>query len=514
MTLLSSVNWIHNIPFFAVSLSLVCSMIAVFVDNSKVSYVIHLCLVFFVGCMSFVLLLHTVGLEEIFTFHMGSVGAPWGNELMAGPLEALMATMFSIIFFLVYFGNSDFIFKDIPKEKQHYYFVMLNALFGSTAAIIYTNDIFTAYIFIEINTIATCTLVMLKGDGKSMVGTLHYLVVSLAGSGLFLLGVCILYSITGHLLFQDLRFAIADLMQHGDYQFPFLVVTAVMIIGIAIRTALFPFHSWLTEFSPVSSPALSSILASVVVKSYIIFMIKIIISVFGVELMHNLEITNILLVFGLSGMFFGSLQAMKERRMKRMLSYSTVAQIGYIYMGLGIGSVVGITAACFHIIAHAFGKTMLYLCCGRFMEESGKKDDIFAMRGVALDNPIAGFGYTLGGLSMIGIPMMAGFTSKFYFASAAIYDPFRTIMVLVGLGVSMILNALYFLPSIMAIWRPRKSLGEKRDLKLFHMDSSPIKFRVTMVILILINLILGVWYMPIINAISLGIELLMGTSMI
>ncbi|MFI3174136.1 MAG: proton-conducting transporter membrane subunit [Bacillota bacterium] len=512
--MLSSVNWIHNIPFFAISLSLVCSMVAVFVDNARVSYIIHLCLVFFVGCLSFVLLLHTVSMEEIFTFNMGSVGAPWGNELMAGPLEALMATVFSIIFFLVYFGNSDFIFNDIPKERQQYYFVMLNALFASTAAIIYTNDIFTAYIFIEINTIAACALVMLKGNGKSMVGTLHYMVVSLAGSGLFLLGFAILYSITGHLLFQDLQFAISELMQQGDYQFPFLVVSAVMIIGIAIRTALFPFHSWLTEFSPVGSPAFSSILTAVIVNSYIIFMIKLTVSVFTVDLMHSLEITNILFVFGLMGMFFGSLQATKERRMKRMLSYSSVAQIGYIYMGLGIGSVVGITAACFHIIAHAFGKTMLYLCCGRFMEVSGKKDDIFAMRGVALDNPIAGVGYTLGGLSMIGIPMMAGFSSKFYFASAATYDPFRTIIVLVGLGISMILNALYFLPSIMAIWRPRKSLGEEREIRSFRSDPSPRRFRYTMIILIFINLILGVWFNPMINAISLGIELLMGMSMV
>lgn len=120
---------------------------------------------------------------------------------------------------------------------------MLNALFGSMLALAYTNDIFTAYVFIEILTIASCALIMAKGTAQAMVGTTHYLVISLLGSGTILLGISILYSITGHLLFPQMKEAIVELVATGQYTFPLLVVTGFVFIGLAIKSALFPFHS-------------------------------------------------------------------------------------------------------------------------------------------------------------------------------------------------------------------------------------------------------------------------------
>lgn len=500
--MMEHINWIHNIPFFSIFLAMLSGILTALVKNGKTAYKIHMGMVLVVCIMSGLLLVSLSAKNEMFTFMMGHFPAPWGNELRAGSLEALMATTFSVVMLLTVSGGSQFIFKDVVEEKQSLYFIMLNALFGAMLALVYTNDIFTAYVFIEINTIASCALIMAKGTPQSMVGTTHYLVISLLGSGLFLLGVCILYSITGHLLFPQMQEGILELIKTEAYRMPLLVVTGFMFIGIAIKSALFPFHSMLPGAYQAAIPTSSGILSGLVLKSYIILGIKLIYCVFSAQVMHTLKITEVLFAFGLAGMVMGSVYAMKERKMKRMLAYSSVAQIGYIYMGIGMASPVGMTAACFHILAHAVTKTLLFICCGSFVEDSDGKEKIYHMRGVALRNPLAGIGYTIGALSMIGIPLLAGFISKIYFATASVYSSGKMAAVLIVLGVSMVLNALYFLPSVIAIWTPVK--GEEKKPAV---TNSP-AFATSIVGFIILNLILGICYRPITHIIQTSIELL------
>lgn len=498
------VNFVHNIPFFSIFLAMFCGIITPLIKNGRTARRVHGVMVFIIMIMSAVLLVNVVENHETFTFMMGHFPAPWGNELRAGPLEALMALTFSVVMFLTVTGGSEYIYKEVVPEKQNLYFIMLNALFGAMLALVYTNDIFTAYVFIEINTIASCALIMAKGTAQAMVGTTHYLVISLLGSGLFLLGLCILYSITGQLLMPQMKEAIVNLMATGEYHFPLLVVTGFMFIGIAIKSALFPFHSMLPGAYGAAVPTSSAILSGLVLKSYIILGIKLVYCVFSVDVMHQLKIVDVLFVFGLAGMVMGSLYAMRETRMKRMLAYSSVAQIGYIYMGIGLGTRIGMTAACFHILAHAFTKTMLFICCGQMVEDSGNKEQLLHLKGAALRNPLAGIGFTIGALSMVGVPLTAGFISKLYFASASVYAPGKMAAVLVVLAISMILNALYFLPSTIAIWTPVKAEGGEKAQKI---SVSP-TFGIAVVLFIVANITLGIWYRPFIQIIEMGISLL------
>lgn len=186
--------------------------------------------------------------------------------------------------------------------------------------------------------------------------------------------------------------------------------------------------------------------------------------VFTIDLIRSLRITNVLFLFGLIGMVVGSVSALKETRIKHMLAYSSAAQIGYLYMGIGLGNHEGMVAACFHILAHAATKAMLFLCAGGLMSVSGGKDGIHDLRGAAHKNLIAGIGFTVGGLSMVGVPLTAGFVSKLYFASATIYSPQKMLITLLTLAVSMILNAMYFIPSAIAIWSPIEKRRNMQNL--------------------------------------------------
>ena len=494
-------NLVHNIPFFSIFFAMFCGIITPLIKNGRIARYVHGTMVAIVGVLSVILLVNVVQNGEAFTFMMGHFPAPWGNELRIGPLEALLAVLISVVMFLTITAGSEQLFKEIVPEKQSFYFIMLNATFGAMLAMTYTNDMFTAYVFIEILTIASCTLILAKGTKQAIVGTTHYLVFGCVGSGLFLLGVCILYGITGHLLFPQIRETVAMLMVTGDHYFSLMFVVTLMFVGLGIKSALFPFHSALPTAYGSTMTTSNGILSGLVLKAYIILAIKLCLEVFSLNSLVELKIADIMFVLGILGMVMGSVFAVHEGRMKRMLAYSSIAQIGYIFMGIGLGSILGLMAAVFHVFAHAVTKSMLFICCGSFMDNSDGKEQLEYMKGAAHRNPLAGIAFTVGALSMIGVPLFAGFISKLYFAMAAVeMTGIRMILVLAALAISMILNAMYFLPSVIAIWSK-----PKEDETRVHI--SPL-YAVMMVLFIVVNFALGIGYRPIVRIVEMGIVLM------
>ena len=497
------VNLVHNIPFFSVFFAMFCGIITPLLKSGRAARHLHGFMVGLVGILSVVLLANVVKNQEAYTFMMGHFPAPWGNELRIGPLEALLAVMVSVVMFLTITAGSRQIFEEIVPEKQKFYFIILNATYGAMLAMTYTNDMFTGYVFIEILTIASCTLILARGTKQAIVGTTHYLVFGCMGSGLFLLGVCILYGITGQLLFPQMKETIAMLMETGQYHFPLMIVVSLMFMGLGIKSGLFPFHSALPTAYGSTMTTSNGILSGLVLKAYIILAIKLVFEVFTIETLVKLRIADVLFVLGVLGMIMGSFYAVRESRLKRMLAYSSVAQIGYIFMGIGLGSEAGMLAACFHVLAHAVTKSMLFLCCGTFIEEAGGKEQLENLKGAAYRNPLAGIAFIVGAMSMIGVPLFAGFISKLYFAEAALeMTGTRLVPVLAALAISMILNAMYFLPSVIAIW----SRPETKE-KTVRVQNSPL-FAMAMVLFIVVNLALGIGYRPIIEIMKMGIELI------
>lgn len=180
------------------------------------------------------------GLEpanESFSFMMGHFPAPWGNELSVGPLEAVLATAVCLVMMMALLGGSRDIFEDVLPEKQKLYFIMMDEILAALLALTYTNDIFTAYVFIEISTIAACAIVMAKDASATLVATMRYLIMSLLGSGLVLIGIVLLYCITGHLLFPSLQQRVLELVATGQYTIPLTVVVGLIVLGLGIKNA-------------------------------------------------------------------------------------------------------------------------------------------------------------------------------------------------------------------------------------------------------------------------------------
>lgn len=499
--------FVQNFPFFSIILTMVSGVICA-VLKPKAARALTMFVLALTAVMSAAVLGFTLQTGESFVYWMGHFPAPFGNEIRAGALEALMALLFSVVMILSLLSGMEHLKNDIDESKRNHAYLMLNLLFSSMLALIYTNDIFTAYVFVEINTITACAIVMVKRAKETLVAATRYLIMSLLGSGLFLIGICILYDITGHLLMSNIKAEVAGLVMTQKYIVPLEAVVGLFAVGMGIKSALFPFHTWLPDAHGSATSPVSGILSGLVLKSYIILLIKILYRVIGIEVVREMRVLNVLFILGLLAMLFGSINAIKERDIKRMVAFSSVAQIGYIYMGIGLGSDLGMMAACLHMVVHAITKPMLFAAAGGFMEVSHHSQSFDDIKGAGRRNPVAGVAFAVGTLSMIGIPLTAGFASKLYLTLSSIAAPsWQMILALIVLIVSTVLNALYYIPVIMIVF---SDTGESESVKSARKAAyrGNTAFVASMAIFVVLNIALGVLFRPLADVITQGINML------
>lgn len=496
-------SFVENFPCFSIVLCMAAGILSTPM-KAKQAKCMTMGLVVLVTCLSFGTLLHVLSTGSSFVYTMGRFPAPWGNEIRAGVLEALMATIFSLVMLCSLAGGMDHVFRDIAETRINLYFILVDLILSSLLAIIYTNDLFTAYVFVEINTIAACGMIMIRRSGRSLIAATRYMVMSLIGSGLFLIGLAMLYDITGHLLMENAHEAMIRLVQAGQYHMPLLVIISFITVGLAIKSGLYPFHSWMPDAYGYSTMSSSSILSSLVSKSYIILLIKIFYRVIGFDNMISSKIVDVLFVFGLVGMVMGSVSAIMAKDIYRMIAYSSIAQIGYVYMGIGLGTEAGMVAAVFHILTHAITKSLLFLSAKGLNDVSGRKKNFRALQGAAFRNPLSGAAFLVGSLSMVGIPMLAGFISKFLFATAAMgANPGKVLITLIVLAVSTILNAIYFLHTVIRIYTPlEESAGTEGSRGRMSVGAAAALF-----CLIFLNFALGLTSQPVTDLLQTGIEM-------
>ena len=491
----------YNIPFFSIFLAMLAGIVTPLLPRrSRAAERLTLAVVAAVGAMS-AHLLAELAAGRSFTFMMGHFPAPWGNELRAGPLEALMALVFCISMGLSLLGNAASTAEDVPLRRRAHYCVMIDLLLSSLLALVYTNDIFTAYVFIEINTIAACAIVAAKDCGETVRAALRYLIMSLVGSGLILISICLLYALTGHLLMPDMHAAIVRLTSAGRYTRPLAVSLNLMTIGLAVKSALYPFGSWLPEAHGSATSASSAILSGVVLKGHIFLIVKVFYRVFGTDAVRMLHADGELLLLGMLGMLLGSFHAIRQTDVKRMIAWSSVAQVGYIFLGIGLNTAAGFAAACLHVIVHATVKPMLFTAAGGLIEASGHRKELHSLRGSFYRNRWAGLGLIVGACSMIGVPAFAGFASKFRLAAAA-FASSSAVWGLAALAISSVLNALYYVPAVIVALTP----DPVEDRRPAVGAASP--YKLAMAAFVGLTFLLGLGCAPVMRTIEQGLALL------
>lgn len=472
-----------NFPLFMIVASLFSSVVSALL-SSKASRILHITLSATCTVLNALILIYVLQTNTSYTYMMGHFPHPWGNELNIGIFEAIFATLFSFVLFLTIFAGKQSIEEYVRDDKRNLYYALCDLVSAALLVLTYTNDIFTGYVFVEICTLASIGILMIRSNGRTTAASMRYIIFSLVGSGLLLFGIVFLYNITGNLLMPSLKESIELLYSNGIYKIPLLAAMAFISLGLSIKSGLFPFHFWMADTYGTAIPAASGILSGIISKGYIIYLIKCIMNVFGIEIFKASGIQNVIFVMGILGVIFGSISAQRENNIFRMIAYSSSAQIGYIYMGIGLCNKEAIVASLFQIVAHAITKPALFLSSYRLSFVSNGAKKFKNLEESAARDPFAAACFVVGGLSLVGIPLTAGFISKYLFGISAFNaNNFKLVITLIALVISTVLNTIYFTHTIIRIYTNKNT-----SKKVFEKN---IEYLISGTVFIVLNIILG-----------------------
>lgn len=430
---------------------------------------------------------------EHYTATIGHYDAPFGITFDIGPIEAVVGVLFAFVSTMVVWYASFGIHKEIKENRVKLFYTLIHLLLASLLGIVFTSDLFNSFVFIEVSTLAACGLIAIKDKPENIKATMKYLILSSLGSGLVLMGIAYLYSMTGHL---NMR-AIHETLQVSvvGNERAILVSLTMFTIGLGIKAAMFPLHVWLPDAHASAPGPSSAILSGIVIKAPVVLLFKVLFMVYGHEILKDTVILNLILIFGATGMIMGSLFARVQTDLKRMVAYSSVAQMGYIFFGFGLGNALGMTIAIYHILAHGLTKSCLFLSVSSFIEQTGQRE-IDKMRGIGREMPITLAIFSLGGLSMVGIPMLPGFVSKWNLALAAI--DYGQIFLLLIILASSLLNVSYYFPIIINGYFGNANL----EGKIYKSKMKPVRELVPLILLSIMMVIVGFGSGPILDWIA------------
>ena len=448
------------------------------------------CLILFLVCLRYVIY------NGSYFYKIGHFDAPYGIEFKIGIIECIIGVLFASISLMVSWYSLYNIEHDISEKKIPLYYLLINILVGSLLGIVFSNDMFNVYVFIEISNLASCGIVVVKDKKENIKAGLKYLILSCLGSGLVLMGIAFLYSMTGHL---NMTFIHENLMKsYMDYPQAIIITLGLFTVGIGVKSALFPLHTWLPDAHSNAPTSSSAILSSLVLKAYVIFLLNVLYRVMGKEIISNTPILNIILALGSLGMIMGSVLAIFQKNLKRIIAYSSVAQIGYIYFAIGLGTELGYIICIYHIIGHAVTKAVLFLCSGSIIEKTGQKE-ISNLKGVGREMPYTLALFFIASLSLVGIPLLPGFVSKWYLAIDSIGE--NKLFLIIIILISSLLNAVYYLPiSINGFFNEENS----SDI-VYKSKEKSMKELMPITILVIAMLYVGINSEGIINLIRTGL---------
>lgn len=351
-------------------------------------------------------------------YFVGGWQKPLGIVLMLDPLSALFTIMTNFIAFLVMIYSVVYIRR--YTYTPYFYTVFLIMLAGMNGILV-SMDIFNIYVFFEIASIASFILIAFGLKAEELEASMKYTVMSFIASTMILFAIAIIYGITGTLNISKFITQTAGL---SYIQLWF--VAGLLLAGFALKTALVPFHSWLPDAHSMAPAPVSAILSGMFVKVVGLYVL--------IRLTTNIFITLpqiriLLLIFGVLSMVFGGLMALGQTNIKRLYAYSTISQIGYCAVGLGIGGYMGSLGVIMHFIAHAFSKTLLFLNIGavEYVTGSVHSDEL---KGLNDSMPITTLFGTTGMLGIAGVPPMGNFWSKLIIIIAAVQSGYYGIAAL------------------------------------------------------------------------------------
>lgn len=360
---------------------------------------------------SLALFAHTAG-GGVLDYAVGGWPPPWGIAYKVAPINALMALLLGVVFVagIVYAGRS--LAREMPRRRLYPVYVALLICQAGFFGVALSDDLFNIFVFLEMASIAGYALVAATRTPEALTAAFRYLLMGTTGSTLFLLGTGYLYLATGTLNLSDMATRIPATS-------PAVVAAAGFIgVGLLLKAALFPLHSWLPNAYTHAPSAVAAVLSASSAKIALFVLMRILFQIFDADA-RALPLADAMLVLAPVAIVAGSVLALRQRQVKRMMAYSSVAQVGYIALGIGLATHAGVAASLIHVFNHALIKASLFMALGGVIYRMGSVD-LADLAGLSRHMPWTAAAIVAGGISLVGIPLTSGFISKWYLVIAVL----------------------------------------------------------------------------------------------
>ncbi|MCY4352393.1 MAG: monovalent cation/H+ antiporter subunit D family protein, partial [Gemmatimonadetes bacterium] len=354
--------------------------------------------------------------EGVISYAIGGWIAPWGIEYRVDTINAFVLLLVSIIAAVLMFFALPSVADEI-SGKQHYLFYTAYLLcFTGLMGIAITGDAFNVFVFLEISSLSSYTLIAMGRDRRALTASYQYLIMGTLGATFIVIGIGLMYMMTGTLNMFDLSERLPAMFETRTA----MVAFAFLTVGMLIKLAMFPMHMWLPNAYCYAPSLVTAFLAATATKVSIYVFLRFTFTVWGAEFVfEKLNLDAFLIPLSLIGIYVASLSAIYQTNVKRLLAYSSVAQIGYMMLGIGFVSVTGLTGGIVHLFNHALMKAALFLAVGSAVLRLGSSD-LADWKGLGRRMPVTMAAFVLAGLSLIGVPLTVGFISKWYLILAAL----------------------------------------------------------------------------------------------
>jgi len=364
---------------------------------------------------------------NIISYELGGWAPPWGIEYRIDIINAFIAMIVAAIAAITLPYALRSVEKEIvPRHIPLFYTAFLLCLTG-LLGITLTGDIFNLFVFLEISSLSSYALISMGRQRQALTAAFQYLVMGTIGATFLLIGIGLTYAVTGTLNMSDITAQLQDVEEFRTLHTAF----AFIFIGIALKLAMFPLHLWLPNVYTYAPSVISVFLAATATKVAIYVLIRVIFTIYGIEFaFKEIHINWFLLPLSAIAVISASLIAIN---IKRMLAYSSVAQIGYILLGIGLASMTGLTAAILHLFNHALMKGALFMTLGAVFYKMNTVQ-LGDLNGIGRRMPLTMGAFVIGGLSLVGVPLTVGFISKWYLVVAALEQQWWWLVVILIVG--------------------------------------------------------------------------------
>jgi multicomponent Na+:H+ antiporter subunit D len=406
-----------QLPALQVVIPLLGAVLAAFLRRGTPAFALTLAVSWVLPFIAGALLYQTLTGGTI-SYRLGGWEPPFGIEYRVDVLNAFVLMLVSTVGAVMMPFARRSVASEIDEDRQAWFYCMYLLCLAGLLGITITGDAFNAFVFLEISSLSTYALIALGRDRRALLSSFQYLVMGTIGATFYVIGVGLIYVATGSLNMNDIATRLVD--AYAVYPQPVLAALAFIVVGVGLKLALFPLHVWLPNAYAYAPSLVSAFLAATATKVAVYLLIRFAYGVFGKAVdFPTLNVTHLIVGLSIAAMFVGSFIAVYQADLKRMLAYSSVAQVGYITLGLGLANTAGLTGGIVHLANHAMMKGALFLALGAAVFRMGSCR-LHDLAGIGRRMPLTMTAFAIAGFGLIGTPGTAGFISKWYLALGAL----------------------------------------------------------------------------------------------